>query len=108
MKQYTNNHIRFAEVLTHVIGWGIVFGFPFFIINRGGEAIDWMGYLRHSGVSLSFFIVSQLLPAYTPIFIQWTHPRIYVAQPRVDHTYEWRSSSMAKRPFWQYSTESSP
>lgn len=60
MKQYTNNHIRFAEVLTHVIGWGIVFGFPFFIINRGGEAIDWMGYLRHSGVSLSFFIVFYL------------------------------------------------
>ena len=61
MKQYTNNHIRFAEVLTHVIGWGIVFGFPFFIINRGGEAIDWMGYLRHSGVSLSFFIVFYLI-----------------------------------------------
>ena len=60
MKQYTNNYIRFAEVLTHVIGWGIVFGFPFFIINRGGEAIDWMGYLRHSGVSLSFFIVFYL------------------------------------------------
>lgn len=57
MKPYTNSHIRFAEALTHVIGWGIVFGFPFFIINRGGEPIDWMGYLRHSGVPLSFIVV---------------------------------------------------
>lgn len=60
MKPYTNNRIQFAEALTHIIGWGIVFGFPFFIINRGGEPIDWMGYLRHSGVSLSFIIVFYL------------------------------------------------
>lgn len=60
MKPYTNNRIRFAETLTHIIGWGIVFGFPFFIINRGGEAIDWTRYLRHSGVPLSFIIVFYL------------------------------------------------
>lgn len=60
MKPYTNNRIQFAEALTHIIGWGIVFGFPFFIINRGGEPIDWMGYLRHSGVSFSFIIVFYL------------------------------------------------
>lgn len=70
-----------------------------FIINRGGEAIDWMGYLRHSESPLLFIVFYLNTSCLYPIFIQWTHPRIYVAQPRVDHTYEWRSSSMAKRPF---------
>lgn len=60
MKQSTHNRIRFAEILTHVIGWGIMFGFPFFFVSRGGEPVDWMGYLRHSGVPFSFFIVFYL------------------------------------------------
>ena len=60
MKTIINSRTRFTEVSTHVIGWGIVFGFPFFFINRGGESIDWMGYLRHVGVPLSFLIVFYL------------------------------------------------
>ena len=60
MKQPTNSRVRFAVVLTHIIGWGIIFGFPFFFINRGGEPIDWIGYIRRSGVPLSFCIVFYL------------------------------------------------
>lgn len=60
MKQPTNSRVRFAVVLTHIIGWGIIFGFPFFFINRGGEPIDWIGYIRRSEVPLSFCIVFYL------------------------------------------------
>ena len=60
MKQSTNSRVRFAMILTHIIGWGIIFGFPFFFINRGGEPIDWIGYIRRSGVPLSFCIVFYL------------------------------------------------
>lgn len=60
MKQPTNSRVRFAVVLTHIIGWGIIFGFPFFFINRGGEPIDWIGYIRRSGVPLNFCIVFYL------------------------------------------------
>lgn len=60
MKQSTNSRVRFAVVLTHIIGWGIIFGFPFFFINRGGEPIDWIGYIRRSGVPLSFCIAFYL------------------------------------------------
>lgn len=60
MKTSINNRVRFVEALTHIIGWGIVFGFPFFFLNRGGEPIDWIGYLRHTGVPICFLIVFYL------------------------------------------------
>ena len=52
-----NKEHRLAGVLIHVIGWGIVFGFPLILGNRPGNSIDLAGYLRHIGVPLSFFIV---------------------------------------------------
>lgn len=52
------HRLRLFGILPHIIGWGIVFGFPLFFINRHGEgAIDWMGYLRHCAVPFSFLTV---------------------------------------------------
>ena len=49
---------RIVEVLIHIIGWGIVFAFPFLLMNRGGFTISWVDYLRHgSAVPVSFLIV---------------------------------------------------
>lgn len=49
--------LRLFRVLPHIIGWGIVFGFPLFFINRHGEAVDWMAYMRHCAVPFSFLTV---------------------------------------------------
>ena len=58
MKQVSNNRLRFIEVFIHVIGWGIVFGFPFFMWSRSGLPITWMEYLRHGSlIPLSFLVV---------------------------------------------------
>ena len=51
----TNPYI--LEALIHVIGWGIMFGFPFFFVERENGNINWMAYVRHSAVPLSFMIV---------------------------------------------------
>lgn len=49
---------RIVEVLIHIIGWGIVFGFPFLLMNRSGFTVSWIDYLRHgSAVPVSFLIV---------------------------------------------------
>ncbi|MEL5894303.1 histidine kinase [Bacteroides sp. GD17] len=58
MKQLPNSRSRLVEVLIHVIGWGIVFGFPFLMMTRSGFTITWMDYLRHGSIiPLSFLIV---------------------------------------------------
>ena len=36
---------------------GIMFGFPFFFVERGNGNINWMAYTRHLAVPLSFMIV---------------------------------------------------
>ncbi|WP_294613563.1 histidine kinase [uncultured Bacteroides sp.] len=49
---------RTVEVLIHIIGWGIIFGFPFLLMNRSGFSVSWIDYLRHgSAVPISFLIV---------------------------------------------------
>ena len=49
---------RIVEVLIHIIGWGIVFAFPFLLMNRSGFTVSWVNYLRHgSAVPISFLIV---------------------------------------------------
>lgn len=54
----TSSAPRFVEVLIHVIGWGIVFGFPFLMMSRSGFNITWMDYLHHGSViPLSFLVV---------------------------------------------------
>lgn len=58
MKYIPNSQPRIVEVLIHVIGWGIVFGFPFLMMSRSGFNITWMDYLRHGSIiPLSFLIV---------------------------------------------------
>ena len=33
---------RIVEVLIHIIGWGIVFAFPFLLMNRSGFTVSWV------------------------------------------------------------------
>ena len=60
MKQSLTSARRPLEILIHIISWGIVFGFPFFFIDRTGDSINWHAYLRHSAVPLSFVTVFYL------------------------------------------------
>ena len=56
--KHTSRHLRYVEVLIHVIGWGIVFGFPLLMMNRSGFNITWGEYLSHGCVvPLSFLVV---------------------------------------------------
>lgn len=59
MKQpFSNPRRRGIEVLIHIIGWGIVFGFPFLMMTRSGFDLTWMNYLRHGSIiPLSFLFV---------------------------------------------------
>lgn len=57
MKQNLMSARRPLEILIHFIGWGIMFGFPFFFVDRGNGSINWMAYIRHSAVPFSFMIV---------------------------------------------------
>lgn len=43
--------------LIHVIGWGIMFGFPLFFATREGNAITWRWFLGYAFVPLAFMIV---------------------------------------------------
>lgn len=57
-QQLPNPRLHGVETLIHIIGWGIVFGFPFLMMTRSGFNITWMDYLRHGSViPLSFLIV---------------------------------------------------
>ena len=57
MKQQQKN-ARLLELLIHLIGWGLMFSFPFSFMNKQGtNTINWIDYLRHSMVSISFFVV---------------------------------------------------
>ena len=60
MKQSLTSARRPLEILIHIISCGIVFGFPFFFIDRTGDSINWHAYLRHSAVPLSFVTVFYL------------------------------------------------
>ena len=58
MKQFLYSRSRIIEALIHIIGWGIVFAFPFVMMTRSGFTITWVEYLRHGSiVPLSFLIV---------------------------------------------------
>ena len=49
---------KYIEILIHIVGWVIVFAFPFLMMNRSGFTIDWMGYLHHGSiVPISFIVV---------------------------------------------------
>ena len=53
MKQTFTSARRPLEILIHIISWGIMFGFPFFFVERGNGNINWMAYIRHLAVPLS-------------------------------------------------------
>lgn len=53
----TSRPFRLMETLIHVIGWGIVFGFPFIMMSRSGFSITWHDYLMHSGLVHLFFLL---------------------------------------------------
>lgn len=55
MKQPVNT--KPFGVIIHIISWGIVFGFPFFFLERGTNVFNWSIYLRHMTVPLAFLIV---------------------------------------------------
>lgn len=58
MKQLLSPRPRIIKALIHVIGWGIVFGFPFLMMSRSGFSISWIDYMRHGSIiPLSFLIV---------------------------------------------------
>ncbi len=50
MKRTTLSGPRIAEILTHVIGWGIVCGFPYLMMTKSGLNITWADYLRHGSI----------------------------------------------------------
>lgn len=54
---YHSRPFRLMEILIHVIGWGIVFAFPFAMMSRSGFAVDWHGYLLHGGVIPSLYLL---------------------------------------------------
>lgn len=57
----TSKPFHLMETLIHIIGWGIVFGFPFIMMSRSRFSITWHDYLMHSGlVHLSFLLVFYL------------------------------------------------
>ena len=57
MKSLESPRIRLAEILTHVIGWGIIFGFPIFFMNKGNGPNSFGDYTKHIAVPLSFCII---------------------------------------------------
>lgn len=59
MKQLSASRQHIIMILAHIIGWGIVFGFPFLMMSRSsGFEITWVDYLRHGSiVPVSFLVV---------------------------------------------------
>ena len=80
MKQTLTSARRPLEVLIHIISWGIMFGFPFFFVERENGNINWMAYVRHSAVPLSFviaFYVNYFL--LVPRYLFQNHTRKYIS-----------------------------
>ncbi len=59
MKQLeASSRYHIIEAMIHIIGWGIVFAFPFIMMSRSGFTITWQDYLHHGGiVPVTFLIV---------------------------------------------------
>lgn len=80
MKRNLSQRPYLVEVLTHIIGWGIVFGFPFLIMSRSGFNITWPEYLRHGCIiPLSFLIIFYLnYCLFIPRYLFRNHIKIYL------------------------------
>jgi two-component sensor histidine kinase len=58
MRQLADKQIRMIEVLTHVVGWGLMFVLPVYYANRGNnESVTLVEYMRHSGVPFFLCVV---------------------------------------------------
>ncbi len=57
IKQAFNTRSRIIEVLIHLIGWGIVLGFPFLMMTRSGFTFTWKEYVGHGGVVPFAFLI---------------------------------------------------
>ncbi len=58
MKQLeASSRYHIIEAMIHIIGWGIVFAFPFIMMTRSGFTISWQDYLHHGGVVPMTFLV---------------------------------------------------
>jgi len=51
---------RLLGLLIHLIGWGMVFGFPLFFTPKDGNPLTWERYLGYVGVPVTFVIVFYL------------------------------------------------
>ena len=96
MKQTFTSARRPLEILIHIIGWGIMFGFPFFFVERGNGNINWWAYVRHAAVPLSFMIVFYanyflLVPRY----LFQNQAKRYVVHPIMCH---WSFTSSLAEP----------
>ncbi len=61
MKREITRSRHVVECLIHIIGWGVVFGFPFLTMSRSGFNISWTDYMRYGGaVPLSFLWIFYL------------------------------------------------
>lgn len=72
IKQNLSQRPYLVEALTHIIGWGIVFGFPFLMMSRSGFNITWTSYLRHGCIVppfVSHYFLPKLLSAHPSVFI---------------------------------------
>ena len=69
MKQSLTSARRPLEALIHIIGWGIMFGFPFFFVEREKRKTSTGGILTPFCRTVVFHdrVLRQLLPAGSPI-----------------------------------------
>ena len=51
------NKNKVSQIIIHVIGWGIVFGFPLFFTWKDGSQMTWNRYLGYVFVPVTFMIV---------------------------------------------------
>lgn len=78
-KNFTSTH-RPLEILIHMISWGIMFGFPFFFVERGNGNINWTIYLLHVTVPFSFMVVFYINYFYLiPRYLFLSQTRKYIS-----------------------------
>ena len=86
MKQILYSRSRIIETLIHIIGWGIVFAFPFVMMTRSGFNISLAEYLRHgSSVPLSFLSYSTAITVpHSPLSVRGAHTAVSPAEHTAD------------------------
>ena len=57
MKNIFSSHNHSLEVPIHIITWVMIFFFPILFIDRQGNGVDWIEYIRHCVNPLAFCII---------------------------------------------------